>query len=128
MTSDYALEELGPRAFEQLSVALASSIVGPGLEIYGSGSDGGREATFDGPIRWSATDGGGRWDGYTVIQAKQREHLAPPADNLNWLKIQIRNEFAEWMKPNTKRSRFPQGTCPHVLDTLNPGMFLGEAR
>lgn len=108
MTSDYALEELGPRAFEQLSVALASLIVGPGLEIYGSGSDGGREATFDGPIRWSATDGGGRWDGYTVIQAKQREHLAPPADNLNWLKIQIRNEFAEWMKPNTKRSRFPQ--------------------
>ena len=21
-----------------------------------------------------------------------------------------------------------EGTCPHVLDTLNPGMFLGEAR
>lgn len=107
MTSDYALEELSPRAFEQLSVALAKPIIGPGIEIYGSGSDGGREATFDGPIDWSAS-GGARWDGYTVIQAKQREHLASPADNLNWLKIQIRDEFLEWMKPNSKRSRFPQ--------------------
>ena len=25
-------------------------------------------------------------------------------------------------------SRVEKGTCPHVLDTLNPGMFLGEAR
>ena len=89
MTSDYALEELGPRAFEQLSVALASSIVGPGLEIYGSGSDGDEKRHSMGPIRWSATDGGGRWDGYTVIKPNSANTWRP-ADNLNWLKIQIR--------------------------------------
>lgn len=108
MTTDFALEELGPRAFEQLAVALARAIIGAGIEVYGSGKDGGREATFDGRIQWSNTDGGTEWYGYTVIQAKQREHVASTADNLNWLKVQIRNELAEWMKPNSRRSRFPQ--------------------
>ncbi|MAS03480.1 MAG: hypothetical protein WCZ29_07935 [Mycolicibacterium vanbaalenii] len=108
MASDYALEELGPRAFEQLTVALARTVIGPGIEVYGSGKDGGREATFDGPIQWSKTNPDSRWDGYTVIQAKQREHVASPADNLNWLKIEIRNEFARWMKPESKRGRFPE--------------------
>ncbi|VBA61508.1 NACHT domain-containing protein [Mycobacterium attenuatum] len=108
MTTDFALEELGPRAFEQLTVALAMSLVGKGIEVYGSGKDGGREATFDGRIQWSKSDGGTAWEGYTVIQAKQREHVAAPADNLSWLKAQIRNEFAAWMKPGSKRSRFPR--------------------
>ena len=41
VTSDYALEEPAPRAFEQLS-CLGKATIGPGIEIYGSGSDGGR--------------------------------------------------------------------------------------
>ena len=43
--NDYPLEELGPRAFEQLTVALAQEILGAGLEAFGAGKDGGREAT-----------------------------------------------------------------------------------
>jgi hypothetical protein len=75
---DYQLEELGPRAFEQLAVALARKAIGSGLQVYGSGPDGGREATYDGPIDWSSspnkwcnTYGGPGWNGYTVVQAKQ---------------------------------------------------------
>lgn len=108
MTTDFALEELGPRAFEQLTVALAMSLVGKGIEVYGSGKDGGREATFDGRIQWSKSDDASAWDGYTVFQAKQREHVASPADNLNWLKKQIRNEFASWMRPGSRRGKFPR--------------------
>lgn len=124
MTADFALEELGPRAFEQLAVALAMAAIGVGIEVYGSGKDGGREATFDGRIHWSNSDAATAWDGYTLIQAKQREHVASPADNLNWLKVQIRNEFAEWMKPNSKRSRFPQ----YVIFVTNARLSAEDGR
>lgn len=50
---DYQLEELSPRSFEQLAVVLALKVIGPGLQVYGSGPDGGREATFDGRIDWA---------------------------------------------------------------------------
>ena len=69
-------EELGTRAFEQLAAALAISVVGNGIEVFGSGKDGGREATFDGRIPWTTEQGGSTWNGYTVFQAKQREHQA----------------------------------------------------
>jgi len=108
VSADFAFEELGPRGFEQLAVSLAMAVVGAGIEVYGSGKDGGREATFEGKIQWSGSDGPADWDGYTVFQAKQQEHVTSPAANLNWLKIQIRNEFAEWMKPGSRRQRFPQ--------------------
>jgi energy-coupling factor transporter ATP-binding protein EcfA2 len=107
---DFQLEELGPRAFEQLAVALARTVTGPALRVYGSGPDGGREATYDGPIDWSPSPacGGARWTGYTVIQAKQCEHpSADPEDNLVWLKKQVRDEFDRWMDENSRRSRFP---------------------
>lgn len=105
---DYHLEELGPRAFEQLAVALARTVTGPALQVYGSGRDGGREATYDGPIDWSRTGGGLTWTGYTVVQAKQCEHpSADPRENLVWLKKQVRAEFDAWMDETRQRSRFP---------------------
>ncbi|WP_093976614.1 NACHT domain-containing protein [Amycolatopsis alba] len=105
MANDYHLEELGPRAFEQLAVALAAATFGPGVEVYGSGKDGGREATIDGRIEWDA--GETAWDGYTVIQAKQCENPRSPADNLLWLQGQIHRELNTWMDTTSKRERFP---------------------
>jgi len=107
---DYPLEELGPRAFEQLTVALSLKVLGPGVEAFGSGPDGGREATYTGPVNWSATTefGAGSWDGYVVIQAKQREHPADPQGNAAWLARQIEDEFGEWTSETSKRGRFPQ--------------------
>ncbi|WP_337824693.1 NACHT domain-containing protein [Amycolatopsis sp. A1MSW2902] len=105
MAHDYHLEELGPRAFEQLAATLAHAAFGPGLDVYGSGRDGGREATFHGRISW---DGGmTTWEGYTVVQAKQREHMADPATNLKWLQIQVRSELNSWMARNSGRDGFP---------------------
>lgn len=81
MAQDYPLEELSPRAFEQLTVALALKVLGHGVEAFGSGPDGGREATYTGPVNWSATTGFGAdsWDGYVVLQAKQKETLGGQA-------------------------------------------------
>lgn len=108
MAYDFHLEELGPRAFEQLTAALAVAEFGAAdIEVYGSGKDGGREVTFDGRIAWTPT-GAPYWDGYTVIQAKQQQHVVAPADNLAWLKGQIRGEFDDWMSAKSQRGRFPE--------------------
>ncbi|MEA5362785.1 hypothetical protein VA596_24830 [Amycolatopsis sp., V23-08] len=113
MANDFHFEELGSRAFEQLSSALVSAEFGPGLEVYGSGKDGGREAVFQGTISW---DGGARvWRGYTVVQAKQREHVLAPADNLAWLQSQIRFELNHWMNVKRHRGKFPD----HILFVTN---------
>jgi hypothetical protein len=107
---DYPLEELGPRAFEQLAVALSLKVLGSGVEAFGSGPDGGREATYIGPVNWSATSGfgAGSWEGYVVIQAKQREHPSDPQGNATWLARQIEDEFDRWTSEESKRGKFPQ--------------------
>jgi hypothetical protein len=107
---DYQLEELSPRGFEQLTVTLVRKVVGPGLAVYGSGPDGGREAAFTGRIDWAASgDDDQAWTGYTVVQAKQRER---PSDtdlqnNVRWLKLVVRKEIDAWMDPDSPRRRFP---------------------
>lgn len=110
MAHDYPLEELSPRAFEQLTVALASEVIGSGVEAFGAGPDGGREATYDGPIEWSATTGFGvdSWNGYTVIQAKQRDRVYPPQSNIKWLSDRINDELAAWENASSKRGRTPK--------------------
>lgn len=104
--SDYALEELGPRAFEQLTVALARTVIGPGIEVCSS-----RSRTEAEKRRSTARSNGqsnpdGRWDGYTVIRPNNA-NMWLPADNLNWLKIQIRNEFAGWMEAQQQARQIP---------------------
>lgn len=112
---DYDLTRLGTRAFEQLVVALARRDIGPGVQVFGDGRDGGREATFEGTINWSSTSAGGAdrfdcWSGYTVLQAKF--HVKPgqtPHDNALWLQAQIKNEIDGWVRAAqaSTRSRLP---------------------
>jgi len=104
------LRSWAPRAFEQLAVALALKVLGPGVEAFGSGPDGGREATYTGLVNWSAIRGFGRgtWDGYTVIQAKQREFPGDPQDNAVWLRRQIELELNAWTDEERKRGKFPR--------------------
>jgi hypothetical protein len=107
---DFPLEQLGPRAFEQLTVALSLQVLGSGVSAFGAGRDGGREASYQGPVNWSATSdfGEGSWDGYIVIQAKQRENPTDPKSNAAWLKGQIDNEFASWLSDSSNRGKFPE--------------------
>jgi hypothetical protein len=71
MAVDFPLESLDPETFEQIAVALCRAVIGNGVTIFGRGPDGGREATYEGPVRWSNTTGFGddSWDGYVVVQA-----------------------------------------------------------
>ncbi|TMS50907.1 NACHT domain-containing NTPase [Mycobacterium sp. DBP42] len=110
MENDFAYEQLSPRAFEQLGVAITEKVIGVGLEVFGPGRDGGREATWNGPIRWAVTgvDDSSTWRGYTVIQVKHCQNPTDdPAKDLAWLVTHIKKEFDAWMAPASKRTQFP---------------------
>jgi len=129
---DYDLTRLGSRSFEQLVISLSRLELGPGMQVFGDGPDGGREATFSGTIRWASTVFGapsvGRtggvvdavatpsqagdasdedtWTAYTVIQSKFKLDPAPrPHDNAVWFQGQIRHEIANWVKAAKDRTR-----------------------
>ncbi|KUH70843.1 hypothetical protein AU184_25950 [Mycolicibacterium novocastrense] len=111
MENDFAYEQLSPRAFEQLAVAIAESVIGAGLEVYGPGPDGGREATWSGKINWSLHDPDDHesWQGYTVIQVKQCQNpTQDPERDLAWLVSEMNKELKKWIDPESKRSRFPE--------------------
>jgi len=105
---DYPLEELSARVFEQMIVALARKDLGPGLQAFGPGPDGGREATLRGTVNWSATTrtGKGSWTGYIVLQAKHREDLRRNASDASWLRKQISDEMETW-RQSTSRGETP---------------------
>jgi hypothetical protein len=64
--------------------ALSAYVLGPGIEAFGSGPDGGREATFDGRAQYpSLTD---PWDGFVVLQAKFKERLLGTGADTTWLR------------------------------------------
>ncbi|MEU0988993.1 hypothetical protein [Streptomyces sp. NPDC005953] len=106
---DYDLTRLGSRAFEQMVVALARTVLGPGVQTFGDGPDGGREATFEGTIRWSKTSSevvatSDVWTGFTILQAKfQVKSKATPQANASWLKEEIRKEINGWADAASKK-------------------------
>jgi len=107
----YDLSRLGERPFENLCRALAVHVLGPGLQAFGDGPDGGREASFDGPVRFS-TSPDGPWDGYGVLQAKYRRAGIGTKD-VDWLRRQVTTELDAWSDPC--RKRVTDGRIPEYL-------------
>lgn len=90
----YRLDNLSPKAFEQLTQALADNIFGRGLVVFGDGPDGGREAAFNGTVTLP-----GRAQpvhGYFVLQTKFKPKPLFDQRDTSWLKDQLRNEFKEY--------------------------------
>ena len=54
------------QAFEQLVQALSAQVLGPGTVVFGTGPDGGREATFEGEVNYPS--GADRWKAYIVFK------------------------------------------------------------
>jgi hypothetical protein len=110
---DYQLERLNTRSFEQLIQALGTEIIGPQLMIFGDGPDGGREATFNGAIKYPPTEKS--WSGYGIVQAKFRQQPDSAAKkNVDWAIQQLKSEFAK-LKPRPKckkTSRSDDRVCP----------------
>lgn len=94
------LSRLGERPFEDLCRALAVHVLGPGIQAFGDGPDGGREASFEGPLAYRGANG--FWDGYGVLQAKYRR-VAIGGKDAEWLNQHITHELDAWLDPNRKR-------------------------
>jgi len=68
------LQQLGPAGFQDLAAALAVQTFGTGVQVMGSGRDGGRDLYHRARLIWKETDeqAGEVWAGYTVFQVKHQ--------------------------------------------------------
>ncbi|AFR51419.1 NACHT domain-containing protein [Gordonia sp. KTR9] len=99
---NYDLTRLGSGRFEHLVQALALANLGPGVQIFGAGPDGGREATFNGKVQM---EGKAEWNGYGVIQAKYKERLETTHADQKWFFQQVTTELQSWVSRKKKRHR-----------------------
>lgn len=105
------LTGLGPRGFERMCQALATYVLGAGIEVFGSGPDGGREASFRGKVPYpSSVD---PWDGFGVVQAKFKERILGTGADTAWLRRQVKAELDAWADPG--KARVSQGRRPDYL-------------
>ncbi|MFJ5531253.1 NACHT domain-containing protein [Streptomyces sp. NPDC093261] len=102
---DYDLTRLGTREFEHLTQALAVRVLGAGVEVFGDGPDGGREAAFRGRMRYPEPASEGNWDGYGVLQAKFRARPLGTQLDTAWFLAQAKAELTTWANPKSKRAR-----------------------
>ena len=110
---DYQLERLNTRSFEQLVQSLSLAVLGPQVQIFGDGPDGGREASFDGAVAYPAGDA--PWSGRGIVQAKFRQQPdASPKKNADWALTQLKAEFKKLKarKPGAKPPPRGSRVCP----------------
>lgn len=105
------LTGLGARGFERMCQALASYVLGPGIQVFGDGPDGGREASFDGRLSYPNAEG--PWDGYGVLQAKYKEKVTASGQDTAWFLGRVKAEMDAWTNPNKRRVR--DGRSPEYL-------------
>jgi hypothetical protein len=107
---DFDLTRLGDREFEHLSQALALKVLGPGVSVFGDGPDGGREATFEGRMRFP--EPGEPWDGYGVLQAKFKRRPGNSRQDTAAFLDAVAAELNRWSDPQSNRVK--QGRRPTV--------------
>ncbi|MDI5965029.1 NACHT domain-containing protein [Streptantibioticus silvisoli] len=110
---DYDLTRLGSREFEHLTQALAIQILGPAVQAFGDGPDGGREAEFHGKVTFPVPDPEGPWDGHGILQAKFLQRPRGTTQDTSWFFTQVRSELRQWADPESKRARV--GALPNYL-------------
>src|SRR6266478_2422192 len=98
---DYDLSKLASRSFEQLVQALALRVISSGVTVFGDGPDGGREASFEGPMDFPSAPN--CWDGYLVIQAKFLQRSKNPQYDADWSLKELRKELRLYANPKKAR-------------------------
>lgn len=110
----YDLTQLGSQKFEEMSQALALAVLGDGVSIFGAGPDGGREAVFEGRMRYpEPIPAAGHWSGYGVLQAKFKRTPTTTRADTDWLLREIRKELRCWT--NRDSARVQRGRLPEYL-------------
>lgn len=99
---DYDFSRLSTRSFEQMVQSLALASMGGGVDVFGDGPDGGREATFEG--LQSYPDSVAPWTGYGVIQAKFRQK--PGVKDGAWAVKELKEELDKLVKSSVRRPEY----------------------
>lgn len=102
---------LGAYGFERLSLAIAIHVLGPGLKVFGDGPDGGREASFEGRLRYPGIEQ--PWDGFGILQAKYKSEPQSTNADATWLLGRVKSELDTWADPDKQRVR--AGRRPQYL-------------
>ncbi|MET9483522.1 hypothetical protein [Streptomyces sp. NPDC006638] len=110
---DYDLTRLGTREFEHLTQALAAQILGPAVQTFGDGPDGGREAEFRGEMQYPIPSPGGPWSGHGVLQSKFLQRPKGTNPDTTWFLAVVRAEIRQWANNKSKRVR--KGALPDYL-------------
>ncbi|WP_454857541.1 NACHT domain-containing protein [Promicromonospora soli] len=76
--------------------ALLLSVYGPTVQVFGSGKDDGRDATFTGHAKPRDPDVPHDWNGYHVFQAKFHEQLRGGDPDKRWLMGKVGKELRAW--------------------------------
>src|SRR5689334_6320500 len=100
MTATLSFDSFLPQSFERMVQSLCMHVFGPGLVVFGSGPDGGREASFEGRVPYpSKVD---NWSGYIVVQAKCKEIPRGGAEDVAWLVKQLSGELKKFSAAKAK--------------------------
>ncbi len=115
------LNELKDERFEDLCKALILKEIGPGSIIFGSGRDGGREATYSGEANYpSHTE---KWNGKWIFQSKYCNTHGLVDDARSTIKGYIDSE----PKSLEKYGYFKDGKCDYYIIITNVS-FTGVAK
>jgi hypothetical protein len=102
---------LGAQGFERLCLAVGIHVLGPGLKVFGDGPDGGREASFEGQLRYPSVES--PWSGFGVVQAKYKAKPQGTSADATWLIARVKAELDAWADPDKRRVR--DGRRPKYL-------------
>jgi hypothetical protein len=102
---DFNFEHLDDKNFERMAAGLCTEHIARGLRIFGSGTDGGREATFEGKTHYPTP--ADPWEGYIVVQCKQKQTQtgATPKEETDWAIGQLNTEMKKYETAKKKRRR-----------------------
>lgn len=119
---DYDLSGLNPRGFEHLVQALAKKVIAQGVRPFGDGKDGGREATFDGPMSYPSD--AAPWNGYLTIQAKFLQRPFRTTDEGAWVRTQLEAELSKY-RDQVGNRRIPEYYVFVTNAVLTPASNIG---
>jgi hypothetical protein len=103
----YDFEKLSDDEFEDFSNALCAKYISRGTNIFGSGTDGGREATYRGRMTYPLdADATGQWNGYLVVQCKQKKKLSTSLKlDADWAINQLDEEMKMYETARVEREK-----------------------
>jgi hypothetical protein len=101
---NYDFEKLSSKEFENLANALCAKFISRGTNIFGSGTDGGREATYRGKMDYPTI--AAPWAGYLVVQCKQKERLGRTLGvDTTWALAQLNAEMKMYEEAVVEREK-----------------------